>query len=320
MTKTKKEYQYDVFICHASEDKESFVRPLAHELRDNGLNVWYDEFSLKVGDGLRRSINKGLLKSKFGIVVLSQNFFSKDWAQKELNGLTALEIDGRKVILPIWHNIIREDITEYSPILADSFASLSSRGFKKCAEELIEVIKPKDKHGTLLSDTMQRWATHNILPSVDELYIFANKIDTKMLTFKESAFIYCSYLSSCEQIMLQIECGTPLLTFKHLPDILAKKANSTKSILPQYQIVSMNSISSGGDISQIEDLKSSIISELTIMDGEQEVLALYCFIEDKGNRALEVLLMNRHDFKCLVRYLPKCNKTTVEGIVKKLWE
>lgn len=83
-------YEYDVFICHASEDKDSFVRPLSKELSSRGLRVWYDEFSLKLGDSLRRSIELGLTKSHFGIVVLSLAFFSKEWPQKELDGLIAL--------------------------------------------------------------------------------------------------------------------------------------------------------------------------------------------------------------------------------------
>jgi len=63
----KEAYEYDVFICHASEDKDSFVRPLANEFHRRGVNVWYDEFSLKVGDSLRRSIDQGLTESCYGI-------------------------------------------------------------------------------------------------------------------------------------------------------------------------------------------------------------------------------------------------------------
>lgn len=68
---------WDAFICHASEDKESFVRPLAEELSRRGLRIWYDEFTLKVGDSLRKSIDRGLAESDYGIVVLSPNFFQK---------------------------------------------------------------------------------------------------------------------------------------------------------------------------------------------------------------------------------------------------
>ena len=79
--------EYDFFICHASEDKEDLVRRLAETLVTKGAKVWYDEFTLKVGDSLRQEIDRGLAKTKFGIVVLSQYFFDKPWPERELGGL-----------------------------------------------------------------------------------------------------------------------------------------------------------------------------------------------------------------------------------------
>jgi hypothetical protein len=78
-----KNIQYECFICHASEDKESFVGMLAIELQKKGYNVWYDEFTQTLGDSLRREIDHGLANSCFGIVVLSKYFFEKDWPQKD---------------------------------------------------------------------------------------------------------------------------------------------------------------------------------------------------------------------------------------------
>jgi len=110
---------YDAFICHASEDKDDFVRPLAAELEDRDFRIWYDEFELSVGDSLRESIDRGLRESAYGIVVLSEAFFDKEWTQYELNGLVARETSGEKVILPVWYNVGKEEITDYSPPLAD---------------------------------------------------------------------------------------------------------------------------------------------------------------------------------------------------------
>jgi len=120
---------YDAFICHASEDKKSIVRPLAAALDELRFRVWYDEFELKVGDSLRQSIDKGLVNSRYGIVILSKAFFAKDWPQYELNGLTAREIDGEKVILPVWHGVTKADILQYSPPLADKVAVVT-KGMK----------------------------------------------------------------------------------------------------------------------------------------------------------------------------------------------
>lgn len=136
---------WDAFISHASEDKESFVRPLANELRNKGLNIWYDEFTLQVGNSLRSSIDKGLAESDFGIVVLSPDFFQKQWTLQELNGLVALNINLRKAILPIWHNTTAEQVSSYSPTLADRVALKSSDGLEKVVDKLLEIIRPDIK-------------------------------------------------------------------------------------------------------------------------------------------------------------------------------
>lgn len=87
--------------------KDDFVRPLALNLIALNLHVWYDELSLTVGDSLRKSIDLGLSKSRFGLVVLSSAFFAKNWTQYELGGLVSREMEGPKVILPIWHKVTK---------------------------------------------------------------------------------------------------------------------------------------------------------------------------------------------------------------------
>jgi hypothetical protein len=135
--------QYDVFISHASEDKDSFVRPLTKCLEEHHLHIWYDEFSLKLGDSLRRSIDMGLTSSRYGVVILSHAFFAKHWAQRELDGLVARETIGReRVILPIWHGISKEHICEYSPPLADLVAVSSDKGLDHVVKEILRVVRP----------------------------------------------------------------------------------------------------------------------------------------------------------------------------------
>ena len=63
----------DLLISHASEDKDEIVRPLANALVEKGVKVWYDEFEMKIGDSLRRKIDKGLANSRFGIVVIKSH-------------------------------------------------------------------------------------------------------------------------------------------------------------------------------------------------------------------------------------------------------
>ncbi len=135
---------YDAFISYASEDKEKFVRPLVIKLKEKNLSIWYDEFSLKVGDSLRKSIDYGLKESKFGIVILSPSFFNKNWPEWELNGLVQLNNKYKeRKILPIWHNITYDEILKYSPSIADIYSINTQLGIEYVIEKLLEVIKPE---------------------------------------------------------------------------------------------------------------------------------------------------------------------------------
>jgi hypothetical protein len=103
--------KWDVFVSHASEDKESFVRPLAAALQSLGVSVWYDEFSLRTGDSLCRSIDKGIAGSRYGLVVISPHFIAKPWPEYELRGLVSREMGEDRVILPIWHGVTRREVS-----------------------------------------------------------------------------------------------------------------------------------------------------------------------------------------------------------------
>ena len=135
---------FDAFISHASEDKELFVRKLSEELQNSNVAVWYDEFSLKVGDSLRRSIDHGLSKSRFGIVILSNNFIGKKWPEWELDGLVQrFNSQTEMTILPVWLDITYEEVLAFSPPLADKFALNAQKGIDYVVKELLKVIKPQ---------------------------------------------------------------------------------------------------------------------------------------------------------------------------------
>jgi hypothetical protein len=126
-----------LFISHASEDKEDIARPLAYELIHRGFDVWYDEFSLKLGDSLRSSIDKGLYECDFGVVILSKNFFEKNWTIKELNGLIGKEIGfSKKFILPVRHKITHQEILERSIMVSDLFAVNTESGLEEVVRAL----------------------------------------------------------------------------------------------------------------------------------------------------------------------------------------
>jgi hypothetical protein len=132
---------HDVFISHASEDKDELVRPLANLLVSKGFDVWYDEFQLRIGDSLRRSIDRGLANSRFGLVILSPAFFAKNWPQYELDGLVQKEMQGAKVILPIWHKVTKTEVIGYSPSLADKVAlNTATATLHEIADQIASVL------------------------------------------------------------------------------------------------------------------------------------------------------------------------------------
>lgn len=137
-----RDVQYDVFISHASEDKDEVVRPLANALKERGVTVWYDEFEMRIGDSLRRKIDKGLANSRFGIVVISRDFIKKGWTNYELDGIMTRAVSGEQIMLPIWHNITKQEVMDYSPSLADKVArNTAVNTVEEIAEEIRNVIQ-----------------------------------------------------------------------------------------------------------------------------------------------------------------------------------
>jgi hypothetical protein len=138
--------EWDAFVSHASEDKP-FVAPLARALQARGLRIWYDDVCLDVGNSLRESIDSALLRSRYGIVVFSRFYFSKDWTRQEVNGLLSRETADVRVVLPIWHNVTPAEVLRFSPILADRVAARSSEDLETIVEKLQRAIRSPHEPG-----------------------------------------------------------------------------------------------------------------------------------------------------------------------------
>ncbi len=130
---------WDAFISHASEDNE-VVHALTDSLRRAGIRVWVDQQELRLGDSLSERIDDGLAASRFGIVLLSPHFLAKRWPRQELNGLMAREDGGERVILPVWHNVTKEMLASYSPMLADRLAADTEDGVTEVAARIVVAI------------------------------------------------------------------------------------------------------------------------------------------------------------------------------------
>jgi uncharacterized protein YqgQ len=109
------------FICHDSRDKAKVAKPLFESLKSLGCEVWYDEYSLEIGDSLTESIQKGIIEMDYGIVILSKDFLLNErWVQYELKSLLTKEVSSaEKTILPIWHDINESDLKDTSYYLID---------------------------------------------------------------------------------------------------------------------------------------------------------------------------------------------------------
>jgi len=187
---------YDVFLSHASEDKQQVVLPLAHYLESRGFRVWLDEFELTVGDSLRRSIDKGLAAASFGVVVLSPDYLRKVWTNRELDGLVARDDGTRTLILPVWHNLTREEVLQHSPTLADKVAVSTERGLEYVGEQIVRAIT-RSRAGE--SDT--RGDTTDLRSLIDErkagevaqlrrqLLIARSRFDLEQVLFKAEEFL-----------------------------------------------------------------------------------------------------------------------------------
>nr|WP_321499441.1 DUF1883 domain-containing protein [uncultured Dethiosulfovibrio sp.] len=132
---------YDVFISHASEDKDDIVRSLANALKGEGLKVWYDDFTLRIGDSLRQKIDNGLRNSRVGLVILSPAFIRKGWTNYELDGIITRSVSGEQTLLPIWHNLTKQDVINFSPSIADKVArSTATSTVEEIASEIADLL------------------------------------------------------------------------------------------------------------------------------------------------------------------------------------
>jgi hypothetical protein len=115
--------EYDIFISHSADDKDSYVSELAKALKDADISIWYDTDNIGWGQSIRQEIDKGLVNSKYGIVVISPTFIQKYWTNYELDGILSKESStGKQTILPIWHNVTADQVKKYSYSLSGKLA------------------------------------------------------------------------------------------------------------------------------------------------------------------------------------------------------
>lgn len=145
MPRARKEY--DVFISHANKDKSDYVDSLYMAIRKLGVNIFYDTGILSWGDNWKKVILEGTEKSEFAIIVISENFFDREWTERELDEfLKRQNASGQKIVLPLLHNISLDMLKEKYPSLGDIQVIATERYSKEeitvlYAKELIKRLK-----------------------------------------------------------------------------------------------------------------------------------------------------------------------------------
>lgn len=125
-----------IFLCHSSNDKQ-FVRRLTERLHNDGIDTWFDELEIKVGEQIHSKINEGLKKSDFFGVVLSKSSVKSKWVETELNSASSLEkYQNRGVfVLPI----LTEEC-DVPPLLMDKRYANFTEDFDSAYKEITESI------------------------------------------------------------------------------------------------------------------------------------------------------------------------------------
>ena len=133
-----------IFISHASEDKLEFVAPLAKALLGANFDVWYDEYEIKPGLSIRQTIDRGLMCCDIGLLVLSKNYFNKQWTRLELNAFFSKITAGPSRIIPIWYNVNKQDVLDFSPLLVDILGIEGSLSINEIVTILSKTIYPQE--------------------------------------------------------------------------------------------------------------------------------------------------------------------------------
>ena len=134
-------FAFDVFVSYASEDGD-FTTDVVERLRKRGLRVWFDRTEVRVGDSLTATLDRGLTKSRYAVVVVSDAYIRKHWTQHELRGLLQREADEGQIILPIWLNISGARVKKFSVTFSDKVALRAPQlSTAEIARELATVIR-----------------------------------------------------------------------------------------------------------------------------------------------------------------------------------
>ena len=134
--------QHAAFISYAGEDRDKIAKPLSEALARRGWTSWLAEREMRATGSPRSIIDRGLREARFGVVVLSRSYFGKFWPEAELDALLAREErTGEKVVVPVLHEITRDELGQLSPIMAGRMTINAKTGVERTADEVSRSFK-----------------------------------------------------------------------------------------------------------------------------------------------------------------------------------
>ena len=195
----------DVFLSHASPDKEQYVRPFAHELDHKNITYWLDEAEIKWGEKITSKINTGLKQSEYVVVFISKAFVGRHWPESELaSALNKENSEGRTVVLPIIIGDAKPLLKEY-PLLRDKFYLRWNMGVKALVSELENMIfisRAKPQISVKIFHT-----SHSILVKPDKIIKFLSGLDSHGIydpKFVNAELLKCGFLVAEKKEGIQI--------------------------------------------------------------------------------------------------------------------
>jgi hypothetical protein len=210
-------YEYDAFISHAVEDKMPIANELCSRLEQAGLKIWYSGRELRVGDRLTQTIEEGLSRSRFGIVILSPTYVNKMWTLREFYSLLSREKEGKKIVLPVLYDITPEQLAQKDLTMAEMFSLRADKGIDHVVNVLTSEIKKLKRED--VKKSVSSWLT---LKTWFSFLFFIAFILAGTVSFKKIAQTETPDEMLEERIMAEIS--------NHQPDIWpAFKKNSTVS-------------------------------------------------------------------------------------------
>lgn len=153
----QKNKDLDLFICHASEDKDLIARPLKKYFDENGLNAWYDEDSILFSDSISNKIYKGIKNSKGAIIILSENFYKKEWALLEFGGIIYKWFSDEGVLYLLYWDVDIKNVNEKLSFIGNirglkmiDYANINDVAKDICKDYNFKKKKIEEKRTTLL--------------------------------------------------------------------------------------------------------------------------------------------------------------------------